>query len=323
MRFIPPPEENAVCYSGKLPVDYCSLQLPFADIHRTTGDFGTVISQQIKGNNFAIWKHDFFINRSVLLYPYVPEGIHTLNYMLKGNILCELVDFGKVELREKTYNLYYVPPVKQYAWLEAGEFSCLHIDLSPDYLQELATEFDPLKEFLKFSTAGNAKVVRATHYPMEWNIRQILKDIIQCKETGAARNMYFRSRIYNLLLIFSRDLKKEEHQASQVDDYILKQVQQYLLEYYHLPVTIDELCRRFGISKTALKDKYKAQFNITVHQFLTQKRMQVGLELLEKKIKICKVAVAVGYKDTPSFTKAFKTCYGSSPTTYMNRHEHD
>jgi|GEM_PF-6179829 len=319
MRFIPPPSEEAVCYTGKLPAEYCALQLPSAEVLRTTGNFGTVISQQVKGNDYSIWKHDFFISKTVLLYPYVPEGVYTINYMLKGNIPCELVDFGKVELQENTYNLYYVPPVKQYAWLEAGHFSCMHIDLSPVYLQELATEFKPLREFLDSAIKGNAKVVRATNYSIDGNIRMILKDIIGFKGIGAPRNMYMRSRIYDLLVVFSRDLLREDHPVFRVDHVMLEEIRTFIAENYHLPITNDDLCRRFGISESALSRKFKALFSITVHKYLTQQRMEACVRLLDQHEPVHKIAIAVGYSDTFSFTKAFTAFYNCSPTNYMNR----
>ncbi|WP_461789463.1 helix-turn-helix transcriptional regulator [Pedobacter sp.] len=319
MHFIPPPEENTICYSGELPEEYSLLQLPFADIEYTTGDFGTVISQHINGDSFSIWKHDFLIKRSVQLYPYVPVGIHTLNYMLKGNIPCELIDIGKIDLVEGTYNLYYVPPVKQKAWLSTGEFCCVHIDLKPDYLQELATEFGMLNEFLKFSTAGNAKVVRAKHYPMDGNIKLILMDIIGCKRKGVTRNMYLHSRIFDLLLIFSRDLLHEEVQVLRIDDTLLGEVKAFLEENYHRPITICELCRRFGVNQVSLSRRFKLSFEITIHIFLMNLRMKKAVQLLKEEISIKTIAEKVGYSETAAFSKAFKSRFNQSPSQFRKK----
>lgn len=319
MQFLLPNELPAERKPGGISNVYRRYQLQEAVAYQKSGTFGTILSQRLPGTDYSIWKHDFFIEYAVLLHPYVSQGLHTINYMLKGNISCELLGFGKVQLTENTYNLYYVPPVKQNAWLLPGYYSCLHVNPELNYLEELADEFPSLKTLLDSGTEDHPVILQQENYPMDYNVRVLLKDIMGCKKTGASRSIFLRARIYDLLLLFTSQLLKQENAVFKVDRIMLDEVQAYILANLHNPVTIESLSRQFGINQTSLRRNFKIKFGVPIHHFLKVERLKAAKRLLHEGLPVLDVAFLSGYQDNSAFSKAFRLYYGMTPSQYREQ----
>ncbi len=84
-----------------------------------------------------------------------------------------------------------------------------------------------------------------------------------------------------------------------------------------LPPTITQLARRIGTNETSLKQWFRKEFNITVHQYIIQQRMSKALELLSlKENSIAHIALEVGYSNHGHFAAAFKKELGCTPSAY-------
>jgi AraC-like DNA-binding protein len=291
-------------------------RIPFAAISYTKGSFGEILSQSISCRDVHIWQHHFFIRKRVLLHPTVDQGVHTLNYMLQGNIACELSGAGKLLLQEGTYNLYYVPPVQQDAWLEPGEYRCVHVNLDLAYIEELAMEFHSLDAHLKHSLKSSSEGFQLSPHDIDYNTRLLLKDITRCGETGLARSLFLQARVQDLLLIYIRDMIREKNDLFRIDAEILEAIRTHMLENLHQPLTIASLSRKFGINQTSLRKYFKDYFQETIHHYLIAERMKKALLYLSENTSIHMTAMLVGYGELSSFTRAFKTYFGKSPSHY-------
>jgi len=316
MKFIPEGEDDSFCISSDIPERLREYTIPFADTYYSRGRFGEILSQSVNCRDVNIWQHHFFIKQPVLLHPTVEAGTHTLNYMIQGNIECSREGEGKLLLEEGRYNLYYVPAVQQDAWLQPGTYRCVHINLDPAYIAELATEFHALDEHLKCSLSSNNKGLQSLPHDIDYNMRLLLKDILRCGDTGIARTLFLQARIRDLLLIYIRDLIRDQHDVFKVDGRLLEAIRAYMLENLQNPLTIASLSKKFGINQTSLRKYFKEYFQVTIHHFLIAERMKKALVCLSEGSSIHMTAILVGYGELSSFTRAFKTYYGKSPSDY-------
>lgn len=87
-------------------------------------------------------------------------------------------------------------------------------------------------------------------------------------------------------------------------------------------VTIHWLSMTVGMNSNKLKYGFKQQFGISVHAFQVQLRMEKAKELLkETDIPIKEIALITGYRNTSSFSVAFKKCCNTAPSWWRNQNE--
>jgi AraC-like DNA-binding protein len=84
--------------------------------------------------------------------------------------------------------------------------------------------------------------------------------------------------------------------------------------------TIQGLSRLVNLSGSRLSHLFKAQTGWNLNSFLWNRRMDRAADLLQStEMRIKEITDCVGYGQTPSFNRAFKKKFGSSPTRYRSR----
>jgi len=83
---------------------------------------------------------------------------------------------------------------------------------------------------------------------------------------------------------------------------------------------VAELARRVGLGASRLEHLFKSDTNISIRQFLRERRLHEASTLLATtEERISTIAYAVGYADISNFNHAFKRRYGVSPREYRTR----
>lgn len=84
--------------------------------------------------------------------------------------------------------------------------------------------------------------------------------------------------------------------------------------------TLNELCARSALSKTALAEKFAALIGASPIEYLIDLRMQIAARWLgESGLTIERLAERCGYESAASFGKAFKRVFGVSPARYRRQ----
>ena len=86
--------------------------------------------------------------------------------------------------------------------------------------------------------------------------------------------------------------------------------------------TVEQLGRDSGASRSALADKFKRYLGCAPAEYVTQHRMRLAArELAEGDVGIMEIAVSVGYGSEAAFSRAFKRCFGVSPSRWRETHD--
>lgn len=126
---------------------------------------------------------------------------------------------------------------------------------------------------------------------LELIIRQQLVSTIEAVLLGSERKINFRERIDNIL---------QEKQLNLV--------------------TLNDIAEELGVSTQYLCKTYKEETGITVHKYLTSKRLKYAKNLLKySKLSIKEIAQECGFQDTIYFTKLFKRYNEITPSEYRSR----
>ena len=98
---------------------------------------------------------------------------------------------------------------------------------------------------------------------------------------------------------------------------IVVSIVDFLGQNLYATYTLDELCKRFNISKSLLKQVFKAVTGKPLMHYYTQLKISEAKRLLrEEKLNITAIAQALGFSSIHYFSRCFKKTVGMSPTRY-------
>ena len=172
-------------------------------------------------------------------------------------------------------------------------------------------------EILAFKqTEGFTKI-----FPISTVKRNILNALLNNSYTGALENIFFNSKIHELLLSSLDYLIDEKYDLLVCkflrDEHSLQAVyksRDILLENIGNPLTIKELSRKVAINECYLKKGFKEVFGTTIFDFYQQQRMEHAKYLLyEKGLSVTDVSSLLGYSSISHFSAAFKKHTGLKP----------
>ncbi len=105
----------------------------------------------------------------------------------------------------------------------------------------------------------------------------------------------------------------QSYSTSDISDPRLKEIITYLNEHYTEAVTLDKLAQKFFLSKYHLCHIFSEGTGLTVHQYITNKRLTLTDELIKGGKTINAAAEVAGFNHYSSFYRAYKKKYGVSP----------
>ncbi|MEK3721628.1 response regulator transcription factor [Paenibacillus sp. FSL H8-0034] len=100
---------------------------------------------------------------------------------------------------------------------------------------------------------------------------------------------------------------------------IIVQIEHYLQANYSLPITLQDLSRRFNLVPNYLSAMFKKFRGVTPGEYLTQWRVHQAKKLMSDSsgLLLKDIADRVGYSDPLYFSRVFKKVTGLAPSDYM------
>lgn len=90
------------------------------------------------------------------------------------------------------------------------------------------------------------------------------------------------------------------------------------LEDEHLTInSAEDVARRLGYSKNYISSYFKNKMNLSLHDFLTAKKLFSALMLLGRGVSVTDAAYECGFSSASHFISIFKSHYGSTPKRYI------
>lgn len=155
---------------------------------------------------------------------------------------------------------------------------------------------------------------------VNFSILNIFNDIINHKEIGILGHSYYHVKLKELFLIVYRNFSTKQNHLLNIKVTDLNKIEMakaYLNTHYENPPTIKQLSRIIHLNELKLKTGFKLLYKNTIHNYISQVRMNYAHQMLLNKYPINEIATAIGYKSPSHFIASFKKQYGKTPKQYV------
>lgn len=123
--------------------------------------------------------------------------------------------------------------------------------------------------------------------------------------------------VQDLLLHLNRTAYEKEHpNAADQEQSLYKHLLQYIETHLDEDLSLDSLAKQFYISKYHIAHVFKENLGLSVHRYITKKRLSMCRDALLGQREIGDAYLMCGFKDYSSFFRSFKKEYGMSPKKY-------
>lgn len=130
--------------------------------------------------------------------------------------------------------------------------------------------------------------------------------------------------VSDLVLHLNRTIYEMEHPMTPKENRRLyENLIQYIEDHLDEDLSLEHLAKEFYVSKYHIAHVFKDNIGLSIHQYITKKRLSICRDALLGQMEISKAYALCGFKDYSSFFRAFKKEYGISPKEYRELHQLD
>lgn len=146
-------------------------------------------------------------------------------------------------------------------------------------------------------------------------LTELLRAMPEERGGSLSENLKFSSLLYEMMSLLVKDSSGEEKS----ENVYLIAATRYVRAHYPEDLTVEKIASHIGISRKYLFAIFKNSLGVSPKEYIVDYRMKKACEFLkDSNLSVGNVAYSVGYKDSLTFSRMFKTKMGRSPTEYRN-----
>ena len=118
-------------------------------------------------------------------------------------------------------------------------------------------------------------------------------------------------------LCFESNPEQVSYENQACRDGLVGSAVSYINKHLTEKILIEEVCRNTGTNASTLNFKFRREFNMSIGQYITDRRIKNACRLLiSTSYSISEIALRCGFSDVYYFSNTFKKIQGISPSEY-------
>ena len=227
----------------------------------------------------------------------------TLSYMIEGR-----------HYRMEAYDIAFVGRGEVHKPETSESNDRILIYISPDFLRDRSSAECNLEICYNMVHRHGNHVLRLNP-SQRGHISKIISDLersVRSSEYGS-RVMCDAFMLQLMVELARFSLKQQSFDVDMVYDDKIVQVLKYVNENLTENISIDHLAERFYLSKYHMMRKFKSETGYTVHNYISNKRLLLSQQLMERGLSPTDACFKSGFRDYSVYSKAYKKLFGVSP----------
>lgn len=196
--------------------------------------------------------------------------------------------------------------------LNGENYERIVINIEPAFFKMTGTQ--AYANILNERVSGEKNLIEASVIKRS-NIADILKRIENYISEGESADLVIRCALIEFLHTIC-GLKRSDR--GEIKNIMLKNVLLYINENLTEKISLDTLSEKFYVSKSHLCRVFKGTTGLTMHQYITSKRLLKAHILVQEGMTLSEASLQSGFSDYSLFYKAYKKEFGSSPKKTFN-----
>lgn len=128
------------------------------------------------------------------------------------------------------------------------------------------------------------------------------------------------SLLFQIMIQLNREMLKETHSIQAFNhDSRIRLLIEYIREHLDQPLTIPDLAEHIYVSPSYLMHLFRQETGLSLHQYITRKRIQLAASRLQEGIPATEVCFTCGFQDYSTFSRAFRKVFHTSPGQFTDK----
>lgn len=244
-------------------------------------------------------------------FPYHYHAFHKVIMVLAGRAEYA-VEGERYTLRPGDYVLVGRGSIHRPIMTDGDFYERIVFYISPEYLQSQSLPEADLEQCFTLAQERFCYVYRAAE---DDGIQDLFRALESSeKEEAFGAKLRSRALFTELMVAINRAVIRGDGGGEGRGDNKIVAILQYLNSHLTEPLTIDELAARFYISKYHMMRRFREETGYTIHSYLSEKRLLLAQQLLQRGLSLQRAAEECGYQDYSTFSRAYKKQFGRSPS---------
>lgn len=246
--------------------------------------------------SFSYTNSDVFEERKIHTY-------HEILYFIDGDVSFFTESFQQ-KLERGT--LIVIPKEKYHLFQCENDFIRLKISFS-----------DSLEISSLLSEVIDIKVIG----PLDISLISLLEKIIS-KLSLESLDYKDKTCIYGAFLMLLSEItvaSNAKHGVSREKDHIITKCIKFIDDNIDKKLTLRQMSKKIGVSPSTLSHVFKQDIGISIHKYISEKRLTLARRLIEQDKNPTKIFLECGYSDYSSFYKAYLKMFGSPPSKHIEK----
>lgn len=156
------------------------------------------------------------------------------------------------------------------------------------------------------------------HSKMQKKLEQLLWELHTAEESNAFGQELLQKSLFCQFMVYLNRIFLEKQyiydQESYTCDSRIEELLKYINRHLKDDLSVEELARKYFLSKYYLMRKFKEETGYTMHSYIVSKRLFLARSLISQGVPVTKASLQSGFKDYTSFIRAYKKQFGELPS---------
>ena len=142
-------------------------------------------------------------------------------------------------------------------------------------------------------------------------LKSLFVSIVQNHESSSARSYYVNGQLYELIYRL-----REMTDNTGINPYV-ERAKRYIQQHYQENLSVSELASQVGLERSYFSRLFFSCTKMAPRDYVTDYRLSQAIRMIgDGEMNINEIAVAVGYRDVYTFSRAFKKKFLVSPNNF-------